>query len=471
MFKLEKVFQNDDRAYIFYISFLKSILIIFLYYCFSILEKNTIYQLLNFDLYKKSDYFLYSLITGLFFFSINFFFNIRKNYNKNFLSFLKDDFLNFIYANILSFAVFFIFKIDFELNNSFLYSFILIVIFLMFSKLYFNYTYDNLIKKNIIQKNIMLVGTYNEVSKIIKNYFEPIIIFKCCIITDINNYDLRLIKSEFKFPIFDVNEDIRVILEYHALGQIWMINGNEVSKNKIFNTIMKYSVDTLNVKLENNKNLKGEKLLADKYEYEFYEMSRFYGINLFLKILIDKVFAIIFLLIASPILIISIILIYIENGFPILFSQNRTGWDGRRFKIYKLRTLKKELFDKTIQVDKGDKRVLKVGRIIRRYSIDELPQFINVLFGDMSIVGPRPHMVEHDIQYAKLFESFLKRHKCNPGITGWAQVNGLRGATPNPEAMRRRMEYDLWYLNNWSLWLDFYIILKTFYALFKYKGD
>ena len=471
MFKLEKVFQNDDRAYIFYISFLKSILIIFLYYCFSILEENTIYQLLNFDLYKKSDFFLFSLITGLFFFSINFFFNIRKNYNKNFLSFLKDDFLNFIYANILSFAVFFIFKIDFELNNSFLYSFILIVIFLMFSKLYFNYTYDNLIKKNIIQKNIMLIGTYKEVSKIIKNYFEPIIIFKCCIITDINNYDLRLIKSEFKFPIFDINEDIRVILEYHALGQIWMINGNDVSKSKIFNTIMKYSVDTLNVKLENNKNLKGEKLLADKYEYEFYEMSRFYGINLFLKILIDKVFAVIFLLIASPILIISIILIYIENGFPILFSQNRTGWDGRRFKIYKLRTLKKELFDKTIQVDKGDKRVLKVGRIIRRYSIDELPQFINVLFGDMSIVGPRPHMVEHDIQYAKLFESFLKRHKCNPGITGWAQVNGLRGATPNPEAMRRRMEYDLWYLNNWSLWLDFYIILKTFYALFKYKGD
>ena len=471
MFKLEKVFQNDDRAYIFYISFLKSLLIIFLYYCFSILEENTIYQLLNFDLYKKSDFFLFSLITGLFFFSINFFFNIRKNYNKNFLSFLKDDFLNFIYANILSFAVFFIFKIDFELNNSFLYSFILIVIFLMFSKLYFNYTYDNLIKKNIIQKNIMLIGTYKEVSKIIKNYFEPIIIFKCCIITDINNYDLRLIKSEFKFPIFDINEDIRVILEYHALGQIWMINGNDVSKSKIFNTIMKYSVDTLNVKLENNKNLKGEKLLADKYEYEFYEMSRFYGINLFLKILIDKVFAVIFLLIASPILIISIILIYIENGFPILFSQNRTGWDGRRFKIYKLRTLKKELFDKTIQVDKGDKRVLKVGRIIRRYSIDELPQFINVLFGDMSIVGPRPHMVEHDIQYAKLFESFLKRHKCNPGITGWAQVNGLRGATPNPEAMRRRMEYDLWYLNNWSLWLDFYIILKTFYALFKYKGD
>ena len=154
-----------------------------------------------------------------------------------------------------------------------------------------------------------------------------------------------------------------------------------------------------------------------------------------------------------------------------MFTQNRTGWDGRRFKIYKLRTLKKTNFDKTVQVQDGDQRVLKVGKIIRRYSIDELPQFINVFFGDMSIVGPRPHMVEHDIKYSKLFNNFLKRHKCNPGLTGWAQVNGLRGATPNPEIMKRRMEFDLWYLNNWSIWLDFYIIFKTFYALIKYKGD
>ena len=165
------------------------------------------------------------------------------------------------------------------------------------------------------------------------------------------------------------------------------------------------------------------------------------------------------------------ITIYIEDGFPLLFTQNRTGWDGRRFKIYKLRTLRKEKFDKTIQVKKNDKRVLKFGKIIRRYSIDELPQFINVFLGDMSIVGPRPHMVEHDIKYSELFSNFLKRHKCSPGLTGWAQVNGLRGATPDPEAMKRRMEYDLYYLNNWTIFFDIYIILKTFYALFKYKGD
>ena len=260
-------------------------------------------------------------------------------------------------------------------------------------------------------------------------------------------------------------------MEYHALGQIWILNGDDTSKKDIFSRVMRFSVDTLNIKLSKTLNLKGKKLLANKYDYEFYERSRFYGINLFLKIIMDKVLSLIFLLISSPILIISIIAIYLEDGFPIIFSQNRTGWDGRRFKIYKLRTLKKENFDKTIQVNKNDKRVLGIGRLLRRYSIDELPQFINVFNGDMSIVGPRPHMVEHDIKYASLFDNFLKRHKCNPGLTGWAQVNGLRGATPNPETMKRRMEFDLWYLNNWTIFLDIYIIFKTFYALFRYKGD
>ena len=232
-----------------------------------------------------------------------------------------------------------------------------------------------------------------------------------------------------------------------------------------------FPVDTLNIKLTKSQNLRGKKLLANKFDYEYYEMSRFYGINLFLKILLDKILSLIFILIVSPILLLSAIAIYLEDGLPILFTQNRTGWDGRRFKIYKLRSLKKTSFDKTKQVTKDDNRLLKLGRILRRYSIDELPQFFNVLNGDMSIVGPRPHMVEHDIHYSSLFNNFLKRHKCNPGLTGWAQVNGLRGATPNPDVMKRRMEFDLWYLNNWSIFLDFYIILKTFYALFKYKGD
>jgi len=328
-----------------------------------------------------------------------------------------------------------------------------------------------LIEKNIIQKNIMVVGTYHEIKKILHENFHKINIFKCCLMIDFKENDIRYIKSELKIPIFNDEDDIRSILEYHALGQIWILNGDENKKKKAFNKIIKFSVDILNVDLNGTLNLKGKELLGNKFDYQFYERSRFYGISLFFKILIDKFLSIFFLIIASPLLIVSSILILIEDGRPILFTQNRTGWDGRRFKIYKLRSLKKIIFDKTEQVTKDDKRLLKVGLFLRRFSIDELPQFFNVLKGEMSIVGPRPHMVEHDIYYSILFDSFLKRHKCNPGITGWAQVNGLRGATPDPELMKRRMEFDIWYLNNWTVYLDVYIILKTFYALIKYKGD
>ncbi len=470
MFRLEKVFQNDDSGYILLSNFIKSLILFITIYIFVILSDYSIYELLDYKIYRSSNFFIYSILLPIIYFINSFFLKNRKEYKKNFLSFLKEDVLNIFISIIFTFAIIFIFKIDFRLEIEFIYllTFHILVLFLI--KIYFNNLYQQLIDKNIIQKNIMLVGTYLEIKKILSEKFKKIFIFKCCIITDLNNQNIKLVKSEIKFPIFNVNDDIRSILEYHSLGQIWILNGDK-TKSIYLTKIFKFSVDTLNIKLEEIPNIMGKELLANKYDFEFYEMSRFYGVNLFLKILIDKFFSLFFLLIASPLLIFSAFAIYFEDGFPILFTQNRTGWDGRRFKIYKLRSLKKVSFDKTLQVTKDDKRLLKIGKLIRRYSIDEIPQFLNVLNGDMSIVGPRPHMVEHDIHYSSLFKNFLKRHKCNPGLTGWAQVNGLRGATPKPEIMEKRMDYDLWYLNNWSIWLDIYIIFKTFYALFKFKGD
>jgi len=470
MFRLEKVFQNDDSGYILFSNFIKSLILLVTAYAFVILSDYSIYELTDFKIFKNSNFFFYSILLSIIYFITSFFFKNKKEYKKNFLSFLKEDILNISISIICVFAMIFIFRINFRLELKFIYLLTTHIVVLFLVKLYFNNLYQQLIDKNIIQKNIMLVGSYKDIKKILSEKFEKILIFKCCMITDLNNLNLKLIKSEIKFPVFNENEDIRSILEYHSLGQIWILNG-DTNKSNVLSKIFKYSVDTLNIKLEDVPNIKGKKLLANKYDFEFYEMSRFYGVNLFLKILIDKFLSLIFLLIASPVLIFSALAIYIEDGFPILFTQNRTGWDGRRFKIYKLRSLKKLSFDKTLQVTKDDKRLLKIGKFIRRYSIDELPQFFNVLNGDMSIVGPRPHMVEHDIHYSSLFSNFLKRHKCNPGLTGWAQVNGLRGATPKPEVMEKRMDYDLWYLNNWTIWLDLYIIFKTFYALLKYKGD
>ena len=470
MFRLEKVFQNDDYGYYIFVNFVKSIILFISIYIFSILKNYSIYELFEFKIFKNSQYFYYTFLLSIFFFFISLNFK-KKEYQRNFISFLKEDILNIIISNLLLFSIFFILKINFEIDITTLYLGFYLFVILAILKLYFNYLYYQLIEKNIIQKNIMLVGTYDEIKKILKTNFEKIYVFKCCLITDYNKQDIRFIRSELKFPIFNENEDIRSILEYHSLGQIWIMNANKKSKEKAFNKIIQFSVDTLNVNLESEFSLKGKRLLGNKFEYEYFEHSRFYGVNLFLKILIDKIFSVIFLLLSSPLLLISSIAIYLEDGFPILFTQNRTGWDGRRFKIYKLRSLKKISFDKTKQVTKNDQRLLKSGKIIRRYSIDEIPQFINVLNGDMSIVGPRPHMVEHDIHYSNLFFNFLKRHKCNPGLTGWAQVNGLRGATPNPENMKNRMDHDLWYLNNWTLILDIYIIFKTFFVIFKYKGE
>ena len=130
----------------------------------------------------------------------------------------------------------------------------------------------------------MLVGKYKEIKEIITNKFDKILIFKCCMLTDLNDQNIKLIKSEFKFPIFNESEDIRSILEYHSLGQIWILNGDDPEKKNILPKIFKFSVDTLNINLIKSNNLHGKKLLANKYDFEFYEKSRFYGINLFLNI-------------------------------------------------------------------------------------------------------------------------------------------------------------------------------------------
>lgn len=153
---------------------------------------------------------------------------------------------------------------------------------------------------------------------------------------------------------------------------------------------------------------------------------------------------------------------------PVLFKQYRTGINGKKFKVYKFRSMvvHEENDSNVTQASKGDVRVTKVGAFIRRTSLDELPQFFNVLQGRMSIVGPRPHALAHNEYYKDLVESYMQRHKVKPGITGWAQINGYRGETDTLDKMQKRVEFDLWYIDNWSLWLDLKIILRTVFKGF-----
>ena len=188
----------------------------------------------------------------------------------------------------------------------------------------------------------------------------------------------------------------------------------------------------------------------------------FYGLNGLIKRASDIIFSLAILILISPLLAAIAIGIKRSSPGPILFKQRRYGVDGRKIVVYKFRSMTvAEDGDLVRQATKNDSRVTPFGAFLRRTSLDELPQFINVLQGRMSVVGPRPHAVAHNELYRKLIRGYMIRHKVKPGITGLAQVNGLRGETDTVEKMKARIDYDLAYLRNWSLLLDLQIILKT----------
>jgi putative colanic acid biosynthesis UDP-glucose lipid carrier transferase len=196
--------------------------------------------------------------------------------------------------------------------------------------------------------------------------------------------------------------------------------------------------------------------------------SPFTGFNAFLKRASDIVLAACITVLLLPVMAVIGALVKFSSRGPIIFKQRRYGLHGEEIMVYKFRSMTvAENGNDVVQAKKNDQRVTRIGGILRRTSLDELPQFINVLQGRMSIVGPRPHAVSHNEQYRKLIKGYMLRHKVKPGITGLAQVNGLRGETETLDKMEARVECDLDYLRNWSLWLDIWIILRTVQVVLK----
>jgi Undecaprenyl-phosphate glucose phosphotransferase len=181
------------------------------------------------------------------------------------------------------------------------------------------------------------------------------------------------------------------------------------------------------------------------------------------KEIFDRAFALFALVALTPLLMVIAIFVKLSSRGPVFFTQKRKGADGRIFRIYKFRSMRPHTMHsgELKQAIKGDPRVTRVGAFLRRTSLDELPQFFNVLRGDMSIVGPRPHAIEHDELYQKVVNGYIHRYRIKPGITGWAQINGFRGETDRIEKMQRRVEHDLYYLRNWSFALDMRIVAAT----------
>ena len=184
------------------------------------------------------------------------------------------------------------------------------------------------------------------------------------------------------------------------------------------------------------------------------------------KRLFDLLVAAAALIVLAPLLALVALLIKLDSAGPVFFRQERMGWSGDSFRIWKFRSMVVHQPDEGVvkQAEKNDPRKTRVGAFIRKTSLDELPQLFNVLMGEMSLVGPRPHAIAHDAQYSPDISDYFARHNIKPGITGLAQVRGFRGETKDIEQMIRRVDSDIEYINNWSLWLDFTILARTVLA-------
>ncbi len=272
-------------------------------------------------------------------------------------------------------------------------------------------------------------------------------------------------------PVIQTPDNLSQYLTTHAIDEIWLalpLRDEERVKAILFelrhHTITtRFVLDIFGLDLLNHS-------LTDVAGFPVLNIrsTPMMGVNRLIKAIEDRMLAAIILTLISPILFIIAIVVKFSSKGPIFFKQQRLGWDGRVIKVYKFRTMHEHAEEegRVTQATMNDKRITPVGLFLRRTSLDELPQFINVLQGRMSIVGPRPHALAHNELYKETIHTYMQRHHVKPGITGWAQVNGWRGETDTLTKMQKRVEYDLYYINNWSLGFDLKIIFLTLFRGF-----
>ena len=462
----EKVFQRDDKAFLVtYHIFLSGIIYVSSVFAYYIRNDSWILSEL---------YFEGTILSITIFLVLSFFTNKDKRYIKGTAQWLRVEFILLLQTFIFIILVTVLFKITINYSRIWFFTFIGISLTLfLISKVLFDFFYANLVRSNTIQRNILLIGDSLSCQKIIKKFPKKISnsVIKCLVAID------QLDKKDTNFygiPSFSLNENFGQILNHHSIGQVWIISSIKTQSQieKLIDKFLTFSVDCRLIQPESKfKFIEG---LDSEAGFDFYNVSfsPFYGTSFLIKSIMDKILALFFIIISLPVLLIFSIMIVFEDGFPILFKQKRTGWDGKSFNIFKLRSIRNmKNKDETKQVKAGDTRLLRIGKIIRRLSIDELPQFFNVLKGEMSIVGPRPHMTDHTKHYSKEVQNFMQRHKCLPGITGWAQVNGLRGPTDEEGSMTKRFQHDLYYIKNWNLMLDVYILIRTIFVVLFQRVD
>lgn len=318
--------------------------------------------------------------------------------------------------------------------------------------------YGTLIKSSI--RRVLVIGKNNKTDQIIT-------VFK-----DRKEYGFEFVRRmDPRSSEFDI-EECKDFIQKEGIDEIYCsISGLE---NKEIETLINFADNNLKTLkfIPDNKNIFSKKLKFEYYDYvpilSLRDIPLHNPINAFLKRSFDVVFSLLVILgLLSWLTPILALIISLESKGPVFFRQKRNGIDNREFYCYKFRSMTPNANADTSSATKNDMRVTRIGKIIRRTSIDELPQFYNVFFGSMSVVGPRPHMVKHTSEYADRIDKFMVRHFVKPGITGLAQVRGFRGEIEKDSDIQNRIKFDIFYIENWSMFLDLKIIVQTVLNIFR----
>ncbi|BAV04296.1 putative colanic acid biosysnthesis UDP-glucose lipid carrier transferase [Filimonas lacunae] len=376
-----------------------------------------------------------------------------------------------ILVHICFFAVFLMYRDQAEFYKSFvLVSLILQSVFFTISRFFLTFVVEFIIDKARLQQKTAIIG-YNEMGMKLANYFEG---------------KQKMYSFEGFFDIDDsggyaINEDGRIV---GAIDQcIDFAIKNEI--REVYSTLLPGQHEKVTELLEvAERNCIRVKFVGEfqpgayaAHHVEYLDTLPVISLRAeplqdvssrvkkrFFDIFISSIVIILILSWLIPIL---AILVKLESKGAAFFRQLRSGKNNEPFWCYKFRSMRENKEGDLLQASKGDKRITKIGAFLRKTSLDEFPQFWNVFIGDMSIVGPRPHMLKHTEQYSAIIKKYMVRQFLKPGITGWAQVNGYRGETKDTELMEKRVEYDIWYMENWSLMLDVKIIFMTVINIFK----
>lgn len=325
-------------------------------------------------------------------------------------------------------------------------------------------------RNNYLVKKVMIVG-YNETAKKLVSYFE-----EDGMITQIVGFceDQHKVHELSNYPILDsVDNSIKASL-YYDVNEIYSTISPEQNSG-IYQLIKEADNACIHFKIVPDLSFIIKESVYIDYLKDMPVLSlRHEPLTQVENRIKKRVFDIIFsllviIVILSWMLPLFALLIKLESKGPVFFKQLRTGRDKKIFHCLKFRSMKLNDESNTRQASKGDERITKMGRFLRKTNLDEFPQFLNVLWGNMSVVGPRPHMIKHTNDYSKLIDRYMIRQFLKPGITGWAQVNNLRGETKTLRQMQARVEHDIWYMEHWSQWLDIKIILMTIGAMV--RGD